>query len=158
MKPEDHNGKIDHREDATEEFSLDGAAKGLASGTLSRPRALRMAGAALLSAALLPLLPKHAQAADNFTTRCDRKGGTVCRTAGAGKICCPEDSICGQVLGGDANGVCVKRASIDWQKDCGPTSGSLLCPQGKVCATCSSGASMGRGLCAKTVSPIRIRT
>lgn len=150
MKVDDSNGEVHHREDATEEYSFDDAAKGLASGTLSRTRALRMAGAALASALLLPLLPKPAQA-DNFTTRCSRKNGTVCRI-GQSKICCPEDSICATVLGGENEGICVKRASIEWDGDCSPSSvGS--CPNGKVCASCAAGAAMGRGLCAAPVRP-----
>jgi len=49
------------REDTTEELSFDVLAKGLASGTISRRRALKLVGAAILGGGVLTLLPGVAQ-------------------------------------------------------------------------------------------------
>ena len=52
MPSEDHNEQAHTREDTRTEASFDDLARGLASGTISRGRALRLLGAALVSAAL----------------------------------------------------------------------------------------------------------
>ncbi len=50
------------QEDITEEHSLDELAKGLADGTMSRSRALKLAAGALLGGTLLALFPGPASA------------------------------------------------------------------------------------------------
>ncbi len=50
-------GRLPTREDTTEEFSFDELAKGLASGRISRGRALKLVGAAILGGGVLTLLP-----------------------------------------------------------------------------------------------------
>ena len=45
-----------------EEYSFDELAKGMASGNISRSRALKMAGAAILGAVLVPFSPAPAEA------------------------------------------------------------------------------------------------
>jgi len=107
---EDHDGQAHARENERIETSFDDLARGLASGAISRGRALRLAGAALVSAALGGLLGEEALAVtakagcaearagegayaragcdeggdgsrrDRFTRRCRRRRGTVCRT------------------------------------------------------------------------------
>ena len=50
------------QEEATEESYFDQLAKGLASGTLSRGRALKLLGASVMSTVLVPLVPGMAEA------------------------------------------------------------------------------------------------
>ncbi len=50
-------GEAFTRERLTEEDSFDDLARGLATGTLSRGQALKLVGAAVLGAALMPLFP-----------------------------------------------------------------------------------------------------
>ena len=58
MRAEDKEfGRLPTREDTTEEFSFDELAKGLASGRISRGRALKLVGAAILGGGVLTLLP-----------------------------------------------------------------------------------------------------
>ena len=73
---------VSAREDTTEEYSFDALAKGLASGTFSRRRALKLFGTAILGAGVLAFGPtREAEAAEcgnnagcnnrcNNTTRC----------------------------------------------------------------------------------------
>src|SRR5215217_15053 len=59
-----------------DEQFFDDLAKGLDEGTISRRQALKLVGAAALSAALLPMMPKQAQALSRrFRRMCRRKGG-----------------------------------------------------------------------------------
>lgn len=77
MSAEDKEfGKLPTREDTTEEFSFDELAKGLASGRISRSRALKLVGAAILGGGVLTLLPGVAA------------GQVEAEAAGEG---CPED-------------------------------------------------------------------
>ena len=54
---------------------FDDLAKGLDDGTISRRRALRLAGGALLAAVVPPLFPREAEARNRAKRRCRRKGG-----------------------------------------------------------------------------------
>ncbi len=55
---------------------FDDLAKGLDDGTISRRRALKLVGAAALGAALIPVMPKQAEALSRRARRrCRRKGG-----------------------------------------------------------------------------------
>src|SRR5437764_426691 len=55
---------------------FDGLARGLDDGTISRGRALKLVGGAALGAALLPLLPKQAEALTRkFRRACRSRGG-----------------------------------------------------------------------------------
>ena len=54
---------------------FDDLAKGLNDGSVSRRRALKLFGAAALSAALMPVMPKQAEALGRrYRRRCRRKG------------------------------------------------------------------------------------
>lgn len=77
------------------EASLDELARGLASGTVSRRQVLRLACAAVVSAALVPLLPGMAEAlTSRQRRRCRRQGGTVCGS-GRREYCCRSGTVCG---------------------------------------------------------------
>jgi hypothetical protein len=55
---------------------FDDLARGLDDGTISRRRALKLVGAAALGAALIPVMPKQAEALSRRARRrCRRKGG-----------------------------------------------------------------------------------
>jgi len=87
MSAEDKEvGAVSARGDATEEYSFDALAKGLASGTISRRKALKLVGSAILGAGVLGLFPKPAEAITprcSFGVGCDRRctntGGRDCR-------------------------------------------------------------------------------
>lgn len=76
-------------EDHTAEHSLDELARGLASGSVSRRKALRLMGAALVGGALASI-PGVAQAAPQpcpeLTTPCGKGGRRLCCPAGF--TCC----------------------------------------------------------------------
>ena len=72
-------------EETTEASFFDDLARGLARGTLSRGRALKLVGASLVSTLLLPLVPSVAAAAPTCpssgpgcTARCRHTGGRKC--------------------------------------------------------------------------------
>jgi hypothetical protein len=75
---------ISTREDTTEEYSFDALAKGLASGTISRRKALKLAGAAILGGGLLAFGPtREAEAAEcgnrpGCSRRCRNRRGCRC--------------------------------------------------------------------------------
>ena len=98
---EDLPRDVRSQEDIPEESSVDKLAKGLASGTVSRGRALRLVGGALL-AGVLTAIPGVAQAAPcpSGQTKCGKgccSGGETCvKGSGAAPRCvCPTDQVCG---------------------------------------------------------------
>ena len=82
---------------------LDEVAKGLAGGTISRRRALKMTGAALLGAALVPFSSAPAEAAG----RCSNRPALSNRR-------CPERSICRQ----GPNQLCACARTVGGDKRC----------------------------------------
>jgi hypothetical protein len=58
-----------------EEQFFDDLAKGLDDGTISRRRALKLAGGALLAAVVPTFFPREAEAINRAKRRCRRKGG-----------------------------------------------------------------------------------
>jgi hypothetical protein len=108
--------------------SFDELAVGLSSGTLSRGKALKLVGAALVGG-LLASLPGIAQAAPEacppLRKQCGRGCCTldaVCCGKGAKAICCPADSTCCQ---GEGQTIC-----------CGP--GQICCRFGGGTTTCDT--------------------
>jgi len=126
---------VSAREDTTEEYSFDALAKGLASGTISRRKALKLAGAAILGGGLLAFGPaREAEAAQcgsesGCNRECRTKSNCRCvRTVGgevrcvhpccSGRFCntnrrcrdnevCMTINCCGSTEGRE--GVCVRR-------------------------------------------------
>ncbi len=66
---------VSTREDTTEEYSFDALAKGLARGTISRRKALKLMGTAILGAGVLTAIPARPAEADECGSRagCDRR-------------------------------------------------------------------------------------
>jgi hypothetical protein len=113
MSAEDKElGKLLTREDTTEEFSFDELAKGLASGKISRGRALKLVGAAILGGGVLAFGPtREAEAAEcgsdagcnnqcNNTTRCrcvrTTSGNVTCVRPCCSQRRCDNNSQCGE--------------------------------------------------------------
>ena len=116
----------------TRASSFDELAKGLASGTISRRKALRLMGAALFGAALVPLLPEQAQALTNKQRRrCHTEGGTVCSSGTrASEVCCPRGTTC-------VNGTCSSSASGAkcnvYNPNTYPVYDTVTCESGTLC-------------------------
>ncbi len=132
MSSEDPPRRYDDHEDITEEYSFDELAKGLADGTLSRRRALKLVAGALLGGSLLALFPGAAGASEasqesNLSVggggggrrrrrrRRRRRGGggggggVGCppnTTLVAGQ-CCPEGRACGDICCAEGQGCLV---------------------------------------------------
>ena len=89
------------REDETGEYSFDVLAKGVADGTISRGRMIKLVGMTLLGSVLAVFLPaEDAEAgARSFRRRCRRRGGFVCRSELKGRQCCTGGKSCDSVNG-----------------------------------------------------------
>ena len=76
---------------AGEDHHLDNVARGLADGTISRGRAIKLAGAALVASALsLFVAAGEAEASHHSARRraCRIRGGTYCYGPHTGAVCC----------------------------------------------------------------------
>jgi hypothetical protein len=99
------------KQPAEEEHFFDGLGKGLANGSISRGRALRLVGAALLGLAVLPSTPLEAQARRR-RHRGGGGGGNACNNPGTCNHfefggACSRDCACAQDA--DGRNVCVGR-------------------------------------------------
>jgi hypothetical protein len=113
MSAEDKEFRVvSTREDTTEEYSFDALAKGLASGTISRRKALKLAGAAILGGGLLAFGPaREAEAAECGSRHgCDRR----CRNR---RRCRCVETVTGNVR--CVRPICCGRSSCDTNSDCG---------------------------------------
>jgi hypothetical protein len=137
MPPEDrpHYGSV------MEYSSFDDLARGVAKGTISRSGAIKIAGAALLGALLVPFSPAPAEAANpcegkhplcsRDPQRCKGKDNCVCaKIRGDGKKCvnikgrhCPRRSQCNRTSDCRGGQVCV-----DVSGCCGKGVGDCLDP------------------------------
>lgn len=144
MPSEERNGEFANREEATMEPSFDALAKGLANGTVSRGKALRLMGAALAGGALASI-PGVAWAAKPSCP-----SGVTCKGQ-----CCPVGATCGKGKGGGCTcptgqtacgGQCI---ALNTDQNCGTCgnacSGGKTC-QGGVCA-CPTGQTECGGVC-----------
>ena len=103
MSSEERNGELANPEEPTREPSFDALAKGLANGTVSRRKALRMFGAVLVGGTLASI-PGVAFAAACPSPRircrgeCCAEGVTTCEGTGKNKTCgpriCPVTCCC----------------------------------------------------------------
>ncbi len=101
MPTEDRPEEVRDREDGANERSFDEIAKGLASGAISRGRALKLVGAGILGAALSFLaLPDKAESQTRFQfcpeghSQCIQRGGNSFQIT-----CCPAGTKCCQSVG-----------------------------------------------------------
>ena len=119
---------------------FDDLARGLDDGTISRGRALKLFGAAALGTALMPVLPKHAEALSrNARRRCHRKGGVPlekgnCHCAitcafASDKFTCQGNPSCTCFKTVTGSGFCAA-TTPSLQTRCSPTEG---CSVGPVC-------------------------
>ena len=106
---------------------FDDLARGLDDGTLSRRRALRLAGGALLAAVVPPLFPREADARRRISKRkrCKRKGGVYfssgtchCASTCSHLLSCnaSSDCLCAEKADG-SGGFCGDRPSVS-ASDC----------------------------------------
>ena len=147
-----------------DEHFFDDLARGLDDGTITRRRALKLVGGAALGAALMPILPKQAEALGRrFRRRCRRKRGvplekgnchcaTTCKTP-PGIHCHSNDNcFCFETLSGE--GFCGVVSYTPAPVVC---SSSADCPTGAVCVmerrcintSCTSSADCPTGTCIK---------
>lgn len=122
------NKQVDPFWKLTEGDSFDEVARGLASGAVSRGRALKLIGTAILGAALVPFLPDVAEAASRGP-RCPRGGGdggcrVICEGLEKGQYC-----LCVETSEGEK--VCVhpvcKTKTCDTSAECQALSPDLVC-------------------------------
>jgi hypothetical protein len=132
---------------------FDDLAKGLNDGTVSRGRALKLVGAAILSSSLMPLFPRQAHAS-RATRRCLRKGGallstgtchcahTCTTTATYGTLHChgTKNCLCLQTVEGE--GFCTTTGASS--NGC---SSSTDCSGSNKCAVFTQPAVCNRGTC-----------
>ncbi len=103
-----------------EGHKLDGLATGMAEGTISRGRAIKLAGAALLGSALSLFSAQREADANHLARRrrCRRRGGTFCYGPHTGGVCCgpnrcPSPGQC-------ARGRCGPYCTAPYPPDYGP--------------------------------------
>jgi hypothetical protein len=118
---------------ATEENPFDELVKGVASGTISRRRALKLVGSAILGAGFLGTIPGVAEAR---TPKCRSGGGTGCTTP-----CRNTNKNCTCVKTSEGSRACVYQCCSG--RGC---SSSSACRSREVCmtTTCCGGV---RGVC-----------
>jgi hypothetical protein len=135
----------------TRESSFDDLAKGMASGTLSRRKALRMLGAALVGGTLASI-PGVALAANPCPSprikcrgQCCAEGVTTCQGTGKNKTCGPVPCQTGLTL---CSGQCVDTATD--ATNCG--SCGIACNQGQSCVNgaCVTNCTAGQTRCGTT--------
>jgi Cys-rich repeat protein len=113
--------------DGVEEYSFDELARGIASGTISRSRALKLAGAALLGGGVLSsFFSKEAGAGGATRPRCprDRRPGCTTRCTGT-----EEECVCHETTEGRKR--CVHACCEGVGGRC---RSSADCPSGQVCS------------------------
>src|SRR5215213_2688758 len=114
------------------EWFFDDLAKGLDNGTISRGRALKLAGGALLGAVVPSLFPREAEARISKRRRCKRKGGTWLDAADPASPCrCATPCESTNAIGCHNNEDCRCLPTIE---------GEGFCGLGSVASTCTSSA------------------
>ena len=114
---------VSTREDTTEEYSFDALAKGLASGTISRRKALKLVGTAILGGGLLAFGPtREAEAAEcgsrhGCDRRCRNRRRCRCVRTVTGNVRCVRRICCGR--GCSTNGDCGNNALCMTENCCG---------------------------------------
>lgn len=124
---------VSTREDATEEYSFDALAKGLASGTISRRKALKLVGSAILGAGLLSAIPtREAEAAEcgsrhGCARQCRTRTNCRCVETVTGNVRCVRRICCGRRCNtnGDCgnNALCMTENCCNFSRECVPICG-----------------------------------
>ena len=124
MMPEDSgNREVLTRKRTTGETSFDELAKGLASGTITRGQALKLAGAAILGTTLASLFPRLAFAQSGCPEDLEPCGGGCCditEECCAGVVCCDATEEC-------CAGVCCEPGLVCVGGQCVCPSGTIAC-------------------------------
>jgi hypothetical protein len=120
MAAEDRNGEVTTQDECTDcserERSFDALARGLANGSISRRRALRLLGGALVGGAVASIAGVGWLAGDsgeaqaltapggspcgNQGQSCNAQkccGGLVCIGKPGNRVCCPKSQACGSI-------------------------------------------------------------
>jgi len=97
---------------------LDDLARSLDGGTISRTRALKVVGGALLGAVVPPLFPREAEARVSFRRKCRRKGGTVVSPTASSGCRCAQKCTTGHVIYCNSAKSCVCIKTIDGEGFC----------------------------------------
>lgn len=96
MKKRDEGGLVRPSWKESGEHSLDGLARGMADGTVTRGRAIKLAGAALVGSALALFGAQGDADAVNRRRRCQRRfGGNGVLCSGRGRTVCCDDRTTG---------------------------------------------------------------
>jgi hypothetical protein len=87
--------------DQTGEYSFDELTVSIADGTISRSRAIKLVGVALLASVLAVFLPAEEAEARrrSFRQRCRSRGGFVCHSEMKGRQCCTGGKSCSSLEG-----------------------------------------------------------
>src|SRR5919199_113537 len=124
MMPEDSgNREVLTRKRTTGETSFDELAKGLASGTITRGQALKLAGAAILGTTLASLLPRLAFAQSGCPEDLEPCGSGCCditEECCAGVVCCDATEEC-------CAGVCCEPGKVCVGGQCVCPSDTIAC-------------------------------
>ena len=76
LRKRDENGEVrPSQEEMMEEYSFDELARGLASGTISRRKALKLVGSAILGAGVLSVIPTREGEAIEAEAECGNRAG-----------------------------------------------------------------------------------
>lgn len=137
MSAEDKDVRVvSAREDTTEEYSFDALAKGLASGTISRRKALKLVGTAILGAGLFAAIPTREAEADQGITQGEHCEG---RTPSCSRGCrdAPASCRCVKVRSSAGTNVrcvhpCCSRRACNTHAGCRPGELCMItgcCPQ-----------------------------
>jgi hypothetical protein len=121
--------------------AFDEVAKGLAAGTISRCRALKLTGSALLGGGLLAMFPGVAgaqsivpddevSAARRVTKGCEHGAAINNKTCPGHKCGRRRGCFCATTVGGDKKCVNLRNAQCPEQDEC---DSNMDCPRGSVC-------------------------
>lgn len=155
MSREDKGVKVDNaREYTTEEYSFDNLAKGLAGGTISRGRALKLMAGAILGGGVLTLLPGVARAVET-----DASQGCPNGQRAINDNRCPTNSCSGRERGCrcaetvNGNNRCVKFNRVNQRcKEATRCNSNSDCASDEVCIKAGGCCGDSRHVCAKTCS------
>ena len=144
MGKRDEKGEVrPSQEEITEEYSFDELARGLASGTISRRKALKLVGSAILGAGLLTAIPTGEAGAIEAEDECGARSGCNRRCRNRRGCRCVE-TVTGNVR---CVRPCCLRQACDTNTQCG--SGGL-CMKNAQQHCCPRDEESGRsGVCVK---------
>ena len=139
------NGEVRPSWEEPEEYSFDDLARGLASGSLSRGRALKLAGAGILGAALGVFSLQN----DAEAKKRRRRGGG----GGGGSICPQGAALCANIVSAGA-GTLQATCCPEGTKCCSTALGGVTCCRTEnIADTCQLLLGLGGGICAAGCVP-----